>query len=74
MLMVFHMLMLKETTTQELPLWIQMPKFGKERKSMMAKFMAKKSICKMQLIYKHMDILKRIELTLDYHILQQLKK
>jgi hypothetical protein len=68
--MDFLMLMLEEITTQEPHQWTQMLKFGKEKKSMMVKFMVKKNTCKMLLISKLMVTIKRLLPTLDYHMLQ----
>jgi hypothetical protein len=70
--MDFHMLMLKETTTQEPHQWILMPQFGKEKKSMMVRYMEKKNTKKMQMIFKHMEKSKRLLQIQDFHINQQL--
>jgi hypothetical protein len=72
--MDFHMLMLKETTIQEQHQWIQMLQFGREKKSMMVKYMERKSTSKMPLISNLMEINKKQLQTQDYHITQLLKK
>ena len=69
-----HMLMLRGITIQELHQWIQMLKFGREKKFMMVKSMVKKITCKMQLISKLMEKNKKLLLIQDFHMHQPLKK
>jgi len=70
----FHTLMLAEITIQEHLPWIQMVKFGKELTSMMVKFMVRKNIKVMLMIFKLMVILKKLLLIQDFLMLQPFHK
>lgn len=74
MQMDFLMLMQKETITQEQHQWTQMLKYGKEKKFMMVKYMEKRSICKMLMIFKLMVKSKRMLQIQDLHINHMLKE
>jgi hypothetical protein len=60
----------ESTTIQEPQLWTQMLLFGKEKLSMMERFMERKIIKKMLMISKHTERNKRLLLTPDSHMPQ----
>ena len=70
----YHTLMPVAITIQEHLPWIQMVKFGKELTSMMVKFMVRKNIKVMLMIFKLMVILKKLLLIQDFLMLQPFHK